>query len=311
MISDATTLEQAHREDDRPIPIRPARHWSRWITGASAMAALIVLVWVVVDGSSIQWATVPEYLLNPKILEGVVATVQLTVVCMFLGILIGVLMAVMAMSASPVLRGLSTAYVWFFRGVPLLVQIIFWFNIALFVPEIGVGSVAWSTNSLVTSFVAAVLALSLHEGAYMAEIVRAGIGSVDDGQWTASTALGLRRSQAFRLVVLPQALRFIIPPTGNNFIVMLKDTSLVSVIAASELLTQAQAIYSRNYLIMELLMVISIWYLALTAIASIGQHFVERHYARDSSSRIAAAWRTVANLAPGAHPHSGNDWTKQ
>jgi len=199
---------------------------------------------------------------------------------MLIGTAGGVVLAVMRLSDNAVLVNLSRLYIWFFRATPLLVQIIFWFNIQLFIPRIVLGPIDLSMNALISAFTAALLALSLNESAYMAEIVRGGLNAVDRGQAEAATALGFTPLQTLRHVVLPQALRVVIPPIGNQTISMLKTTSLVSVVAAQDLLTRAQNIYARNFLIIELLIVASLWYLVLTTLASIGQHFIERRLGR-------------------------------
>jgi polar amino acid transport system permease protein len=229
-----------------------------------------------------------------------VVTLALTVASMLAGVLLGAVFAVMRMSENPVLRALSWAYTWFFRGTPVLVQIIFWFNLALLFPALGIFGMEVSTNTLITPFIAAVLALGLNEGAYMSEIVRAGILAIDPGQSEAAQALGLTRSQTMRRIVLPQAMRVIIPPTGNEAISMLKLTSLVSVIAAQDLLTRAQQIYSRNFLVIELLIVVSLWYLLVTSVASVGQYYLERHYARGSgrAPQLTLLQRIGRNLRP-------------
>jgi polar amino acid transport system permease protein len=221
------------------------------------------------------------------ILQGLWITVQLTVASMLIGVILGVAVALMQVSDSRILRTGAMAYVWFFRGTPLLVQLIFWFNIALIFPEISLGVpfdgpklVSWSTNAVVTGFVAALLGLSINEGAYMSEIVRAGLQSVDPGQQEAAAALGMSRAQIMKRVVLPQAMRIIVPPTGNQFISMLKTTSLVSVIAGADLLTVAQRLYLTNFEVIALLIVASIWYLVLTTVASVGQYFLEKRFSR-------------------------------
>nr|WP_246788005.1 amino acid ABC transporter permease [Agrobacterium sp. AGB01] len=250
--------------------------------GAAAVLGLQgFLVYIISASQSISWNAIPEYLFNPAILRGVLVTIELTILAMVIGTTIGVLLAVMRMSANPVLSTVSTAYVWFFRGTPLMVQIFFWFNIALFIPVVRIGDFSISTNLLISAYSAGLLALALHEAANMAEIVRGGILSVDGGQMEASQALGMMRSQAMRRIILPQAIKVILPPTGNQAIGMLKATAMVSVIGTHDLLTQAQNTYARNFLVIELLIVASIWYLALTTVASIGQHYLEKHFQRD------------------------------
>lgn len=194
---------------------------------------------------------------------------------MVFGCAVGCLMAGMAISDNLVLRAIAAGFVWWFRGVPLIVQIFLWFNIALFVPHIG----SIDINTLVTPTIAGFLALGLHEAANMTEIIRAGLNAVDRGQREAAQALGLKPLQTMRTIILPQAVRLVIPPTGNQAIGMLKASAIVSVIGMRDLLTQAQQIYSANYLIIEMLFVASIWYLGITTVASVGQHFLENRFA--------------------------------
>jgi polar amino acid transport system permease protein len=188
---------------------------------------------------------------------------------------------VMGMSRNPVMRVASAAYVWLFRGTPVLVQLLLWYNLSLVIATMtipGVGS--WPTNQLITPFVAALLGLGINEGAYMAEIVRAGIGSVDHGQTEAAHALGMSQATTMRRIVLPQAMRVIVPPTGNEFVSMLKTSSLAYAIQYGELLQSAVKVYSNNLAIVELLLTVSIWYLALTTVATVGQRMLERRYSR-------------------------------
>jgi polar amino acid transport system permease protein len=284
----------------------PVPRWGRKVAAAAALALAAALLYALATNPNIKWATVGHYLADPGILSGLWVTVELTVLAMVLGIVLGVLSAVMALSENPVLRGLSLAYTWFFRGTPLLVQIIFWFNLALLFPHLSLGPLDVKTNTLVTPFVAALLGLALNEGAYMSEIVRAGIGAVDRGQTEAAHALGFRPGQTMRRIVLPQAMRVIVPPTGNETITMLKNTSLVAVIAAQDLLTRAQAIYSRTFEVVELLIVVSLWYLLLTTVASVGQYHLEKRFARgfaggaSHDTKETSMWRKIAsNLVTG------------
>jgi polar amino acid transport system permease protein len=257
-----------------------------------------------------QWNVVGQYLFSPPILRGVVVTIELTVIAMAAGIAIGVVLAVMRLSSSTLLSSTSWVYIWFFRGTPVLVQLFFWYvgisylfpNLSLGVP-FGPALVHLNVNALVTPFVAAVVGLSLNEGAYMAEIVRAGILSVDEGQVEAAQSIGMRRIQSLRLIVLPQAMRLIIPPTGNEVISMLKTSSLASVVTVAELFFAAQTISNRTYQIVPLLIVASIWYLFITSILTIGQYFVERHYARGSARpKPPRLWEKLARNLFSVHP---------
>jgi len=257
----------------------PTRHWGRWLAAGVILAFMAWLSYVVATNKNIRWNAVGTFLHDSSILDGLKITIELTLIAMAIGVALGILLALMHLSRNPVLSIFANFYIWVFRGTPLLVQIIFWYNIALIFPRIGFGSLSLNTNTVVTTFVAAILALGLNEGAYMSEIVRAGILSVTHGQMDAALATGLTQRQAMRHVVIPQALRVIVPPTGNQTIGMLKTTSLVSVIAAQDLLTRSQNIYAKNFLVIELLIVASIWYLALTTIASVGQYFLEKKFA--------------------------------
>jgi polar amino acid transport system permease protein len=236
-----------------------------------------------------QWGVVGEFLFDSRILEGLVVTLELTVIAMAIGIALGVVLAIMRLSPNPLISGSSWGYIWFFRGTPVLVQLLFWYNIAALYPKIGLGIpfgpafVHPDANTLITAFRAAVLGLGLNEGAYMAEIVRAGIISVEEGQSDAAQSLGMTRLQTLRRIVLPQAMRVIIPPTGNETISMLKTTSLGSVITVTELLYSSQLIYSVNFKPIPLLIVVSIWYLACTSILYVGQFYLERYYGRGAT----------------------------
>ena len=253
-----------------------------------------------------QWDVVGHYLFTGPILDGLVLTIELTLVAMALGIVLGIVLALMRLSQSAVLSSVSWVYIWLLRGTPVLVQILLWYFIAALYPTVDLGIpfgpslIHLDANSLVTKFVAATLALGLNEGAYMSEIVRAGIISVDEGQTDAARALGMTRAQTMRRIVLPQAMRVIIPPTGNETISMLKTTSLVAFIALTDLLYSAQLIYARTYETIPLLIVASIWYLAVTSLLSIAQYYVERYFGRGATRETAPTLlqRLRAGLLP-------------
>jgi polar amino acid transport system permease protein len=238
------------------------------------------------------WAAVGHYMFNRLILQGIVLTLELTVLAMAIGIVLGVILAVMRLSPNPVMSWVSWVYIWFFRGTPVLVQIFFWFNLNLVLHHIGIGipfthfSVQANTNTLITPFMAATLGLGLNEAAYMAEIVRAGIISVEHGQTEAAQALGMDRLLMMRRIVLPQAMRVIIPPTGNETISMLKTSSLAFVAAVPELFTRSTQIATATYEVLELLIVASIWYLFMTSILTVGQFYIERHFGRGSTREL-------------------------
>lgn len=280
-------IAEAPATETAPVRYRitPVRHWGRWIAGLVTVAVLVGIVSAFAT-AQIDWPTVGEYFTASAILSGFGVTVVLTVVSMVIGILLGVIVAVMRLSSNPVVSGIAWLYVWFFRGTPVYLQLLLWFNIALIFPLIGVpGVIEWRTVDVVTPFLAAILGLGINQGAYTSEVVRAGILSVDEGQTEASKALGLTSGATMRTVVLPQAMRVILPPIGNEVIGMLKTTSLASAIGASEVLNQAQHIYLVNNMIMELLIVSGIWYLIAVSVLSVIQYYVERHFAKGSSSK--------------------------
>ncbi len=262
------------------LAVVPVRHHGQAVAAVVVVLLLALLVRAIAANDVIQWGVIWSRLTTQVILSGLVTTIWLTIASMVLGVIGGVLLAVMRLSDNRLLQAISGAYIWLFRGTPVLVQILLWFNLALFFPRIGLGAVSVSTNDLITPFGAALLALALNESAYMAEIVRAGISAVDRGQTEASEALGMSRSLTMRRIVLPQAMRVIIPPTGNELVTLLKTTSLVAVIGAGDLLTRAQAVGAVDFTRMEMLIVASIWYLVLTSIATVGQSVLERRFAR-------------------------------
>ncbi|MGA8010168.1 MAG: amino acid ABC transporter permease [Thiomonas sp.] len=266
------------RPDD--IKAIPARHPGRWLAAAVVFALALLLTISFTTNPRFEWSVVGEYFFSTRVLEGLLLTIELTVISMAIGIVLGIVLAVMRLSVNPLVSGASGFYLWLFRGTPVLVQILFWYNITALYPRIGFGAWSFDANNVISPFVAAILALGLNEGAYMAEIVRAGILSVDEGQSEAGAAVGMSRLLIMRRIVLPQAMRVIIPPTGNEAISMLKTTSLVSVIAVTDLLYSVQLIYAANYRTIPLLLVASIWYLLVTTILSIGQFYIERHFGR-------------------------------
>ncbi len=277
-------------EDIKAVPVR---HVGRWIAAAIVAVIAVGLTRSVVTNPRFQWGVVGDFLFDHRVLHGIQITLELTLLAMVIGIVLGVVLAIMRLSPNPLLSGGSGFYIWFFRGTPVLVQIVFWFYIAALYPSIDLGIpfgpsfIHLNANDLITRFVAATLALGLNEGAYMSEIVRAGIISVEEGQTDAAQALGMTRLQTMRRIVLPQAMRVIVPPTGNETISMLKTTSLVYIIALSELFYSVQLIYSVNYKTIPLLIVASLWYLFMTSVLTVGQYYLERYYGRGRSRTIA------------------------
>ena len=270
-----------------PVPLR---HPGRWVACAAVLLLLAWFAYIVFTNPNFQWPVVAGYLFNPEILQGVTLTIRLTISCMAIGIALGIVVALMRLSENKLLAYSAQIYIVAFRGTPALVQLIFWFNLsALFpviiigLPFLGLHFGTLDANALITPVVAANLGLGLCEGAYMAEIVRSGILSVDPGQHEAAAAVGMTRAQTMRKVILPQALRVIIPPTGNQIIGMLKYTSLASVISVTELLSSAELIYTRTYQTIPLLIVASLWYLVLTTLLTLGQRFLERWVGRSQT----------------------------
>ncbi|MFI6739260.1 amino acid ABC transporter permease [Nonomuraea sp. NPDC050451] len=283
MTTTGQTAPPAPRERIQAVPLR---HPGRWVSAAVLGFLVIFLLQGWLANPRMEWKVVGEYLFSPAVLSGLGTTLLLTLLAMVVGVAGGIVLAVLRMSPNPLLASLSAFYIWIFRGVPLLVQLLFWYFLSAVVPRIGLG-VPWGptffevdTNLIITQLAAAVLGLGLHEAAYMAEIVRAGITSVDHGQTEAAHALGLTRFQTLRKIILPQAMRVIIPPTGNQVVSMLKTTSLVFAIAVPELLTSIQGIYSRNFQQVPLLTVACFWYLVATTVLNAGQHYIERRFSR-------------------------------
>jgi polar amino acid transport system permease protein len=289
----ADTAEPVRPDDIKAIPVR---HPGRWVAAAIVILLAVALGKSVATNKRFQWGVVRQYFLTSQILHAVLVTLELTVLAMVIGIALGAVLAVMRLSPNPLVSGASWLYIWFFRGTPVLVQILFWYNIAALYPRLSLGIpfgpqfAHFSANTLIKTFVAGILALGLNEGAYMAEIVRAGIISVEEGQTEAAQSLGMTRLQTMRRIVLPQAMRVIIPPTGNETISMLKTTSLVSVIALTppELLGAVQDIYDRTYQVIPLLLVASIWYLILTTVLTTGQFYLERYFGRGATRELPA-----------------------
>lgn len=280
----------------------PVRHPGRWISGVVVIGLLAALVYAFATGD-IKWGTVGDMAFDQQVVESAGKTLWISVLAMALGVVLGVVLAVMRLSKNPVTSTVAWLYIWFFRGTPVYVQLLLWFNLALIFKYLDIpGVYRDEMTDVMTPFMCALLGLGLNEAAYMAEIVRAGITSVDQGQTEASQALGMTQAKTMRRVVLPQALRVIIPPTGNEFINLLKTSSLVYVVTYGELMRTTSQIGSTSYAVMEMLFVASLWYIVMTSVFSVGQYYLERRYARGSQRALPPTpWQRVrANLFSGS-----------
>jgi polar amino acid transport system permease protein len=283
--------------DIDPLPPVPLRHPWRRVAAGLVLLLLAWFLYTISNNPNFQWKVVGKYLFSRDILYGVWMTIELTVTAMLIGISLGIIAALMRLSDNKLLSWTAQLYIVCFRATPALVQLIFWFNlsalfpvIALGIPVFGPDFVTLNANALITPFVAANLGLGLCEGAYMAEIVRSGILSVDPGATEAAAAVGMTKAQTMRHVVLPQALRVIVPPTGNQVIGMLKYTSLASVISVTELLSSAELIYTRTFETIPLLIVASLWYVALTTVLTMVQRAIERRVGRGHHIAQRRGW---------------------
>ena len=286
---------------------RSAPAWGRWVSWIVALIVASNFLWLVATNPNFEWKVVLQWFTEASVLKGLEITLGLTVVSMLIGTGLGLLLAVWRLSENRLLSGIASLYIWFFRGTPLLVQLIFWYNLSTLFPTLSltlpwtsVTWASWNTNDLITPLTAAIAGLALNEAAYMAEIIRAGLLSVDNGQVETTQAFGMSRSRALRRIIIPQAMRAIIPPSGNQLISMIKATSLVSVIAMGDLLYSVQAIYNRTFEIIPMLMVAVIWYLLITSILNVGQSAIERYYARGTRRTVEAV-----KSSPASTPLSG------
>ncbi|HWK47169.1 MAG TPA: amino acid ABC transporter permease [Stellaceae bacterium] len=280
--------------------------YGRGLLWVATLAVTLYLGWAVAHNKNFEWGVVAQWFTAPSILRGLSVTLGLTLVSMLIGVALGLLLAVARLSDNRLPRTLSGLYIWIFRGTPLLVQLIFWYNLSLLFPALSIGIpfgptlATWKTNDLITPLTAAFAGLALNEAAYMAEIIRGGLLSVDRGQYETAEAFGMTRARALRRIIIPQAMRSIVPPTGNQLISMIKATSLVSVIAMGDLLYSVQAVYNRTFEVVPLLMVSVLWYLLITSILNAGQSAIERYYGRGQRSarpgKAGAVRSPVANV---------------
>jgi len=278
-------MSTASKTAEMPLIIVKPKPYRTYIAAGLIVLVLLFIVNAFVEGD-IAWGYVSANLFAPAVLKGVQATIIMTFLAMILGLALGVIAALMRMSNNVVMRSVSIGYIWLFRGVPALLQLLLWFNLALIFPQINFfGLASVRTVDVMTPFFAALLGLGIQQGAYTAEVVRAGILSVDKGQMEAAQSIGMSKLQAMFRIVLPQAMRMIVPPVGNETIGMVKLTSLASVIQYREVLRSVEDIYYVNSRVIELLIVAAIWYMVVVTILSIVQYYIERYFSRGWGSR--------------------------
>ncbi|MCY0903950.1 amino acid ABC transporter permease [Arthrobacter sp. H14-L1] len=307
-----TALANKRTEGPDLIKAVPVRHPGRWVGGVIIALCLFLLVQSLVTNQNFHWDTVGTYLMDVLVIQGIGWTLLLTVLSMVLAIVLAIILAFMRQSDNPLFRYISWVWVWFFRGTPVYTQLVFWGLVAVLYPKIAAG-VPWgpelfsfNTQDLIRPFLAAMLGLGLNESAYLAEIFRAGLKSVDAGQMEAAEALGMRRSKVMWRIILPQAMRVIVPPTGNETIGMLKTTSLVLAVPFTlDLTFVTSSIANRIYLPIPLLIVAAFWYLVITSVLMVGQHFIERHYGKGVDNLVPAPVKatqavTAAHTTPEA-----------
>jgi polar amino acid transport system permease protein len=283
-------------DDIAELKLRDVAHarrpvnYSGWILWALTLLITADFLWVIAHNKNFEWSVVGQWFTAESIMRGLSVTLGLTVVAMLIGVILGLFLAIARLSETKLLVALSSIYIWFFRGTPLLLQLLIWFNLALVFPRIGIpGLFEARMVDVMTPFVATLLGLGINQGAYTAEVVRSGILSVDVGQTEAAKSIGMTRLTTLRRIILPQAMRVIIPPVGNEVISMVKLTSIASVIGYAEVLRNAQTIYYANARVIELLIVAAAWYLMIVTVLSVGQHFLERYFAKGQTRRKARA----------------------
>ncbi|PRQ11203.1 amino acid ABC transporter permease [Corynebacterium sp. 13CS0277] len=281
----------------KPIEAKQLHHPGRWIAAAILLALATLFIINAATNEAYHWDTYRAYLFDTRVATAALHTLELTVLAMLLGVVLGALLAVLRMSPNPVLRAVAWTYLWVFRGTPVYVQLVFWGLMSSLYQSINVGFAEIDIQQfLENTFILAALGLGLNESAYMAEIVRAGIQAVPEGQTEASKALGMSWWQTMRRTVLPQAMRIIIPPTGNELISMLKTTSLaVAVPYTAELYGRSMDIANNLFLPVPMLLVAATWYLVVTSILMVGQFYLERYFSKGATRQLTA--RQLAALA--------------
>ncbi len=268
------------KTEPEDLVIVPRRRYGRLVFACLVCVALAAIVHAFVVGK-IEWSYVGRFLTATVIMQGVFNTIVMSILAMLLGLMLGVVFAIMRLSANPVLSTVAIGYIWFFRAIPALLQLLLWYNLALILPTLGMpGLFSFNTVEVMTPFVAALLGLGIQQGAFTAEIVRAGLLSVDQGQYEAAQTIGMTRLQLLRRIIMPQAMRVIVPPVGNEFIGMVKLTSLASAVQFSEVLYSAESIYYANSRVIELLIVAAFWYLIVVTVLNLIQGWIEAYFAR-------------------------------
>ncbi|MBX5164407.1 MULTISPECIES: amino acid ABC transporter permease [unclassified Rhizobium] len=281
-------------------------------TGRLVLWVVVLLVaanflWIVAHNENFGWPVVAAYFFDPTVIKGLYVSLGLTVVAMAIGIVLGLGLAIARLSNDRLARSLASLFIWFFRGTPLLVQLILWYNFSTLFPELSIAIpfgptlASWETNSVITPMTAAIGGLALNEAAYMAEIIRGGLLSVDRGQFETAEAFGMTKGRALWRIIIPQAMRSIVPPTGNQLISMIKATSLVSVIAMADLLYSVQSIYNRTFEIVPMLLVAVLWYLFITSILNLGQSYIEAYYGRSERRSNTAAAKSETLVEEASH----------
>ncbi|QYH19825.1 amino acid ABC transporter permease [Corynebacterium aquatimens] len=294
------------RERPERIEAKPLRHPGRWVLAAILIALVIWFIIGAARNEAYGWETYFQYLFDTRIATAALHTLAITILAMLIGVVGGVILAVMRMSPNPVFKSIAWVFLWIFRGTPVYVQLMFWGLLGAIYDSINLGFAQISLEPFTSSaFMLAVVGLGLNEAAYMAEIVRSGVSSVPEGQIEASKALGMGWGQTMRRTVLPQAMRIIIPPTGNEFISLLKTSSLVVAVPYSlELYGRSMDIAAALFQPVPLLLVAATWYLVITSILMVGQHYLEQYFDRGASRQLTA--RQLASLADaeGTIPHN-------
>lgn len=287
-----------------PIQAKPLRHPGRWVLAAVLLALFAWFLIGAVTNEAYGWDTYRQYLFDTRIATAALHTLALTILSMIIGVVLGALLAVMRMSPNPVLQAVSWGYLWVFRGTPVYVQLVFWGLLGSLYQTINVGFAELDLQGLLSNmFLLAMLGLGLNEAAYMAEIVRSGISSVPEGQMEASKALGMGWWMTMRRTVMPQAMRIIIPPTGNELISMLKTTSLVVAVPYSlELYGRSMDIAAALFEPVPMLLVAATWYLAVTSLLMVGQHYLEKHFEKGAKRELTGRQLAALSDAEGTIP---------